>query len=176
MWRGQLDQLGDAQREYRYHLLAVECLRLAKGPGADPLRLAEFLRTWKIPLTLPVIGPTALLRKIGKAVGGWPSSAAIFDPTGALNMGVKVIGAMAPLIGKIQMRNALLFALDDKVVPAGDQGSVGSILESAGTPAALMTRVKESKSKLERIWKETVSLAEKMEPIRKELGLPETIS
>jgi hypothetical protein len=30
MWRGQLDKLLDAERNYRYHLLAVECLRKAQ--------------------------------------------------------------------------------------------------------------------------------------------------
>ena len=176
MWRGQLDQLGDSEREYRNHLLTVECLRVAKGPGADPLRLAEFCRTWKIPMTLPVIGPTALLRKVGKIVGGWPSQAAIFDPTGSINIGIKVIAQMAPLIGRIQMRNALLVALDDKVVEKGDQDAVLSILDSCRTPQVLMTRVQDAKNKVERVWKETVALAEKMEPIRKELGLPETMS
>jgi hypothetical protein len=96
MRQGQLDQLGAAEREYRNHLLAVECLRGAKGPGVDPLRIAEFCRAWKIPMTLPFIGPVALLRKIGKAVGGWPSQAAIFDPTGAIDQGSKVIAQMAP--------------------------------------------------------------------------------
>lgn len=173
MWRGQLDQLGAAEREYRHHLLAVECLRAAKGPGVDPLRLAEFCKTWKIPMTLPFIGPTALLRKIGKAVGGWPSQAAVFDPTGAINIGIKVIAQMGPLLGQIQMRNALLIALD---LDQADQTSVGSILESSRTPQVLMTRMQQSKAKLERIWRATVDIAQKMEPIRKDLGLPETIS
>ena len=176
MWRGQLDQLGAAEREYRHHLLAVECVRVAKGPGADPVRLAEFCRTWKIPMTLPFIGPTALLRKIGKAVGGWPSQAAVFDPMGAINIGIKVIAQMGPLLGQIQMRHALLIALDSKIIDMADQTSVGSILESSRTPQALMSRVQESKAKLERLWKATVDLAEKMEHIRKDLGLLETIS
>lgn len=176
MWRGQLDQLGASEREYRNHLLSVECLRVAKGPGPDPLRIAEFCRTWKIPMTLPVIGPTALLRKIGKIAGGWPSQTAIFDPTGSINLGIKVIARMAPLLGRIQMRNALLVALDDKVVERGDQDAVGSILESCQTPQALMTRVQNAKNKVERVLKETIALAEKMEPIRKELSLPEPMS
>lgn len=33
MWRGQLDQLVVAEREYHDHLLAVECLRKAKVPA-----------------------------------------------------------------------------------------------------------------------------------------------
>lgn len=176
MWRGQLDQLGAAEREYRHHLLAVECLRLAKGPGLDPVRLAEFCRTWKIPLTLPVIGPTALLRKIGKAVGGWPSQAAVFDPTGAINIGIKIIAQMGPLLGQIQMQNALLLALDPKIIELGDQTSVGSILELSSSPQVLMTKVHASRTKVGRILKETVDLAEKMELIRKELGLPETMT
>jgi hypothetical protein len=174
MWRGQLDQTLTAQREFRLHLLAVECLRVAKGPGVDPLRIAEFCRNWKIPLTAPFVGPVAVLRKIGKAVGG-SSLAAAFDPTGAINTGVKVIAQMGPLLGSIQMRNAVLVAFDDKVVEAGDQFAVGSILESCHSPQILMSRVQESKNKLERVWKDTSNLAEKMEPIRKELGLPETI-
>lgn len=173
MWRGQLDQLTSAEREYRNHLLAVECLRKAKGPGADPLRIVDFCKKWKIPLTLPVVGPTALLRKAGKAVGGWPSPAAIFDPTGAINMGIKVIAHMGPLLGKIQMKNACLYALDDKVIPKGDQSSVLGILEMSGTPQLFMNNVKKSKDKVSRVWKETIELANKMEPIRKELGLPE---
>jgi len=173
MWRGQLDQLADAEREFRQHLLAVECLRVAKGPGGDPLQLAEFCRKWQIPLTLPVIGPTALLRKIGKAVGGWPSAGAVFDPTGAINIGIKVIAAMGPLIGRIQMQNALLVALDETVISKGDQGSVGEILESAGTPQNLMNRVTQSRAKLEKVWNDTQSLAQKMDQIRQDLGLPE---
>ena len=51
-----------------------------------------------------------------------------------------------------------------------------SILDSAWTPQMLMVRVREAKDNLERAFKETVSLAEKMEPIRKELGLPEVTS
>ena len=173
MWRGQLDQLADAEREFRQHLLAVECLRVAKGPGGDPLQLAEFCRKWQIPLTLPVIGPTALLRKIGNAVGGWPSAGAVFDPTGAINIGIKVIAAMGPLIGRIQMQNALLVALDETVISKGDQGSVGEILESAGTPQNLMNRVTQSRAKLEKVWNDTQSLAQKMDQIRQDLGLPE---
>jgi len=174
MWRGQLDQLAATQREYRNHLLAVACLRKAKGPGVDPLRISDFCRKWKIPLTLPMIGPTALLRKAGKLAGGWPSAAAIFDPTGAINMGIKVIAQLGPLLGRIQMRNACLYALDDKVVPKGDQSSVLGILELSRTPQNLMNKVKKSKNKVSQVWKETISLAEKMEPIRQELGLPET--
>lgn len=176
MWRGQLDLLGNSERDYRNHLLAAECLRVAKGPGIDPLSLAEFCRTWKIPMTLPFVGPTALLRKVGKLAGGWPSSAAIFDPTGAINLGIKVIGLMAPLLGMIQMRNALLVAFDDKVIEKGDQVAVGSILQSCQTPQILMIRVKDVKDRLERVWRDTISLAEKMEPIRNELGLPESMS
>ena len=172
MWRSQLDQLGAAEREYRNYLLAVECLRVAKGPGLDPLRVAEFCKKWKIPLTLPFIGPTALLRKIGKAVGSWPSEAAFFDPTGAINIGIKVIAQMGALLGQFQMRNALLIALD---LDQGDQTAVGSILESTHTPQVLMVRMQQSRAKLESIWKTTVDLAEKMEPIRKHLGLPETL-
>lgn len=175
MWRGQLDQVLIAQREFRHHLLAVECLRVAKGPGVDPLHITEFCRNWRIPLTAPFVGPVAVLRKVGKAVGGWPSPAAIFDPTGAINIGVKVIAQMSPLLGKIQMRNAVLVAFDEKIVALGDQSSVGSILESCHNPQVLMSRVQESKNKLERVWKDTSNLAERMEPVRKELGLPETI-
>jgi hypothetical protein len=127
-------------------------------------------------LTLPFVGPTALLRKIGKAVGGWPSAAAVFDPTGAINIGIKVIGRIAPLLGRLQMRNALLVALDEKVVDPADQVDVGSILESCNTPQALTNRLMESRNNLERVWKETISLAEKMERIRLELGLPEAVS
>jgi hypothetical protein len=67
-------------------------------------------------------------------------------------------------------------ALDPKTIEVADQTSVGSILELSRTPLVLMTRGQESKTKLERVWKETVNLAEKMESIRKELGLPETMS
>ncbi|HWY71940.1 MAG TPA: hypothetical protein VNX88_24955 [Terriglobales bacterium] len=174
MWRGQLDALATAEREFRWHLLAVECLRIAKGPGSDPLDIAEFCRKWQIPLTLPMLGPTSLLRKIGKLVGGWPSTAAVFDPTGAINMGIKVIGRMGPLIGQIQMRNAMLVGLDEDVISKADQSSVLSILESSATPQNLMNRVAESKARLEKVWKETTTLAEKMNAVRNELGLPDT--
>ena len=87
---------------------------MVTGPVSGPSATQKlYYTTWHIPLTLPVIGPTALLRKIGKIVGDWPSAAAVFDPTGAINIGVKVLCHMAPLLGQIQMRNALLVALDD---------------------------------------------------------------
>ena len=71
------------------------------------------------------------------------------------------------------MRNACLYALDDKVVPKGDQSSVLKILEMSRTPQLFMNNVKKSKDKVSRVWKETIDLANKMDPIRKELGLPE---
>jgi hypothetical protein len=174
MWRAHLDRLAIAQRDYRYHLLAVECLRVAKGPGADPLRLAEFCRAWQTPLTAPAVGPVALLRSAAKAVGGWPSAGAVFDPTGAIGMGVKVLARMGPLIGQIQMRNALLVALDDKVVARADQSAVGSILERSHTPQLLLGKVKESKATLERLWGEAVQFAKQMETAQRELGLPDS--
>ena len=70
MWRGQLDEFGRVARNYRNHLLALECLRVAKGPGADPAQLAEFCKKWKIPLSIPIIGPTSWLRRAAKFVGG----------------------------------------------------------------------------------------------------------
>jgi len=175
LWRGQLDQLADAERGFRQHLLAVECLRIAKGPGADPLQIADFCKKWQLPLTAPIIGPTALLRKIGKLAGGWPSAAAVFDPTGAINMGIKIMGRMGPLIGQIQIQNALLVVLDEKVVSKADQGAVGEILESSNSPQDLMRHVADSRAKLEKIWNETTVLAQKMEAIRADLGLPEMV-
>ncbi len=175
MWRNQLEQLGNSERQYREHLLAVECLRVAKGPGGDPLRLAEFCKNWQIPTTLPVIGPVSLLRKVGKLVGGWPSQAAIFDPTNSISLGIKVMAQMVPLIAKIQMRNAILVALDESVVGKGDQSAVLAILDASNTPKELMTRVQDAKDKVERVFRETVAMAEKVEAIRKELSLPETL-
>jgi hypothetical protein len=176
MWRGQLDKLLDAERNYRYHLLAVECLRKAKGPGVDPLRISEFCRKWNIPLTTPLIGPTDLLRKIGKATGGWLSAAAMFDPTSAIKYGIKVMAHMGPLLGKIQMNNACLYALDNKIIPKGDQVSVLEILELSRTPQILMNNVKKSINVVNQVLKETSDLAEKMENIRLELGLSESIT
>jgi hypothetical protein len=173
MWRGQLDQLADAQRVFRHHLLAAECLRIGIGPGGDPLQLVEFCRKWQIPMTLPIIGPTALLRKIGKLAGGWPSAAAVFDPTGALNIGIKVIARMGPLIGRAQVSNAMLVALDESIVSKGDQSQVLAILESSETTQVFMTKLASSKSRLEMVWRSTQAMADKMENARKELGLPE---
>ena len=175
MWRGQLDQLTAAMRSYRQHLLAVECLRRAKGDGADPLRIAEFCKAWKTPLTLPIIGPTALLRRLGKIPGLANPSVAAFDPAGAIYIGIKILAQMVPLFGRIQVQNAVLIALDEKVVDRGDQTQVASILQSAVAPQILLQRVKESKDKLTSIWEQTVTLAQKMEPIREELGLPELL-
>jgi hypothetical protein len=173
IWRGQLDQLLNAQRVYRYHLLAAHCLRVGVGPGGDPLRLVEFCRKWQLPLTAPLVGPAALLRKIGKLAGGWPSAAAVFDPMGAINLGVKVIANMGPLIGKLQIRNAVLVALDESVVSVRDQCQVLSILESSETTQLLMTKLTSSKMRLESVWRATQDLAVKMEDARKQLGLPE---
>jgi hypothetical protein len=174
MWRGQLDQLGAAIRSYRQHLLAAACLVAAKGPGGDPLQVAEFCRKWQIPLTAPAIGPVALLRKVGKAVGGWPSTAAVFDPTGAINTGTKILGAMVPLIGTIQMQGAQLVAMDTKIVPLADQTAVLSILDQARTPQNLATKIRASKDKTQAVWNDTLDFATKMDKIRTELGLPET--
>ena len=175
MWRGQLDQLGAAIRSYRQHLLAAACLYAAKGPGGDPLQIADFCRKWQIPSTLPVIGPVALLRKVGKAVGGWPSTAAVFDPTGAINMGIRILGGMAPLIATIQMRNAMLIAMDTKIVSTSDQSAVLTILQQAGTPQTLASKIRDSKDKTQAVWNATLAMAEKMEKTRLELNLPESI-
>jgi hypothetical protein len=175
MWRGQLDQLMTAQRGYRHHLIALNCLQQAIGPGGDPLQIAEFCRRWQLPVTAPAIGPVALLRKIGKLAGGWPSAAAVFDPTGAINTGVKVVARLGPLIAKIQMDNALLVALDEKVVSKSDQSQVLAILNAAKTPQALMDAVKRSSDSLRKIWDATVDMAQKLETARIQVGVPEGI-
>lgn len=173
MWRGQLDRLTAAQREYRWHLLAMECLRLARGPGIDPLRITEFCRAWQIPLTAPMVGPVALLRKAAKAVGGWPSPGAVFDPTGAINLGIKILAHMTPLVGQIQMRNALLMAMDEDVVARSDQSGVLGILNAAKSPQLLLNQVAASKTALERTWEDTKKFAERMKTAQTDLGLPD---
>ena len=175
MWRGQLDQLMTAQRGYRQHLLALNCLQQAVGPGGDPLQVAEFCRRWQLPLTAPAIAPVALLRKLGKLAGGWPSAAAVVDPTGAINTGVKLLARMGPLIAKIQMDGALLVALDEKVVSKSDQSQVLAILNGAKTPQALIDAVKRSSDSLRKVWDATVDMAQKLEAARIQVGLPEGI-
>ncbi|MFH1075404.1 MAG: hypothetical protein V1753_00945 [Pseudomonadota bacterium] len=173
MWRGMLDEFDRVARDYRSHILALECLRVAKGPGVDPIKITEFCKAWEMPLTMPVIGPTTWIRRFGKAVGGWPSAGAVFDITGALSKGVKIMAEIGPLLGKLQMNNAKLYALDEKVVPKSDQVEVLRILELSVSPDVLFKRAKDSKDRLESKWQEISQTAEKMEEIRKELGLPE---
>jgi hypothetical protein len=175
MWRGQLDQLMAAQRGYRHHLIAMNCLQQAIGPGGDPLQLAEFCRSWKLPLTLPVIGPVALLRKLGRLPGAFSPAVALFDPTAAITTGVKVLARLGPLIAKIQMDGALLVALDEKVVSKSDQSQVLAILNGAKTPQALSDAVKRSSDNLRKIWDETVDMAQKLDTARIQVGLPEGV-
>lgn len=49
-----------------------------------------------------------------------------FGADGTLDL----MGAMAPLLAKLQFNNAKLAVFDEKVVPKGDQSQLGSILES----------------------------------------------
>ena len=82
---------------------------------------------------------------------------------------------MVPLIGTIQMQGATLMALDEKIVSKADQSQVLSILQQSGSPQNLANKIRESKDKTEAVWKATLDLAEKMEKIRTELKLPETL-
>lgn len=69
LWKNQQNELIRAGVHYRWHLLALECLHRAKGPGRDQLKVAEFCAKSQWAMTLPVIGPTALIRKLGKSSG-----------------------------------------------------------------------------------------------------------
>ena len=173
MWRGQLDELAIACRNYRINLLAVGCLMAAKGPGADPLALAEFCRRWTIPLTAPALGPTAWLRRFSKIAVGGPSAGSLFDPTGALNWGTKILANSAPLIAAIQMEGAKLLALNTQYVSVQDQSAVLSTLANAATPHNLTVQLGRAKQNLERVYDEINKLAEKMEAARMDLGFPE---
>jgi hypothetical protein len=208
LWKNQQRELIRAGVHYRWHLLALECLNRAKGPGGDPLKVAEFCAKWKWAMTLPIIGPTALIRKLGKSSGllgeliaalkgvagpglqlpnmvhwgartdalqalssAWPQIA-VFDITNSINIGIKLIAAMAPLIAKLQMNQAKLIAFDSKVVPSGDSGSVGQILDQAGMPKALLEAAKEIQKNYVKSWAALLVSAETMEQARLELGLP----
>jgi hypothetical protein len=173
LWRGQLDEVGRLAREYRVHLLALECLRRAKGAGIDSVKVSEFCRKWEFPLATPFISPTALLKELLKKGIGLSGVGTVFDITGAIGKGVKIMAEMGPLLEKLQMQSALLFAFEDKVVPAADQTDVGQIIESSATPKALFDKAKTSKDRLEAKWREVTDQAEKMEAIRIEQGLPE---
>ena len=208
LWKNQQKELVRAGVHYRWHLLALECLNRAKGPGGDPLKVAEFCAKWKWAMTMPIIGPTALIRKLGKSsgllgelfaalkgVGGpglklpatahwgprlgpgqaltsaWPQIA-VFDITNSINIGVKLVAAMAPLIAKLQMKQAELLIFDSKIVPPGDSAQVGQILQRAGMPISLMKSVKESQKKYVNAWSEVLVSADIMEQARLDLGLP----
>lgn len=208
LWRNQQKELIRAGVHYRWHLLALECLKRAKGPGGDPLKVAEFCAKWQWAMTMPIIGPTALIRKLGKSsgllgeliaalkgVGGpglklpstahwgtrlgpgqalssaWPQIA-VFDITGSINIGVKLIAAMSPLIAKLQMKQAELYIFDSKVVPPGDMGQVGQIIQRAGMPMSLMKSAKESQMNYVNAWSEVLVSADIMEQARLDLGLP----
>lgn len=208
LWKNQQAELVRIGVQYRWHLLAMECLRRAKGPGGDPLKVAEFCAKWKWAMTLPVIGPTALIRKLGKSsgllgeliaalkgVGGpglklpatahwgtrlgpgqalstaWPQIA-VFDITGSINIGVKIMAAMVPLLAKLQMKQAELFVFDPKVVPTGDAAQVGRILQRAGMPSSLMKSLKDSQMGYVNAWSQVLVSADTMEQARLDLGLP----
>lgn len=208
VWKKQQLDLVRAGVDYRRHLLAAECLRRAKGPGGDPLKVAEFCVRWRWAMTLSFIGPTALIRKLGKSsrllgefiaalkgVGGpglklpttaywgartgpgqalstaWPQIA-IFDITNSINVGVKLIAAMMPLMARLQMHNAELISLDEKVVPKGDKAAVGQILQRARMPQPLMRAVDGSLKYYVKTWAAVLVSADTMEQARLDLGLP----
>jgi hypothetical protein len=173
MWRGQLDKLLSAQRKYRQYLLAVACISRAAGPGADPLALVEFCRAWQLPLTAPLVGPVALLRKAGKLFGVVTPSVAALDPTGAINTGTKILARLGPLFSAIRMEGALAESLDDRVVPKTEQAPVQAILSDARTPQAVQQGAQAALTSLQSVWKETIEMARKMEDARVQVGAPE---
>jgi hypothetical protein len=171
LWRGQLDELGRIANEYRTYLLALECLRRAKGSGIDSVKVAEFCKKWKVPMTMPFISPKDLLKTLIERTFRLPL--AVFDITGAINAGIKIMAEMGPLLERLQMQQALLIAFDDNVVAKSDQTDVGQILESSRSARALYDNASRAKDRLEAKWKEIRDQAAKMEAIRAELGLPE---
>jgi hypothetical protein len=71
------------------------------------------------------------------------------------------------------MEGASLRALNPRYVSPEDQTKVLQILQSARTPGILFQQARDSKERLSTKWQDTMRLAEKMERIRQDLGLPE---
>lgn len=155
---GLWDQLSRKVNEHRYHLLALACLRKAAGPGGDPIEVARFCKKYKLPLTLPVVG--LISRTIGK-----------LDITGATKLGVKIIAAMLPLLTKIRMNNAMLYALDESIVPSSDTTDVGEILESAKSPKDVADKAKQKASEVKKLKADIERYVVKLKGIEAELGV-----
>ena len=98
-----------------------------------------------------------------------------FDPIGAINIGIKLVAHMAPLLGKLQLHNAQIVALDPGVVSPEDTTLVPEILSSSSNPKGVIGRVDACKAQLASTWATTISFAESMESKRRELGIPENI-
>ena len=175
MWRSQLEQLNAADRNYRAHLLAMACLAAAKGPGGDPLELCEFCREWQLPLTVPLVNPISLLKRVGTLAGGVASTVAAIDPTRAISNGVQILGRITPLLATIQMEGAMMFALNEQYVSMRDQGTVLAILKGAGHPQILAAKFRTAQEQAKSTWDATLALAQQMETIRVDLGLPESM-
>jgi Cys-tRNA synthase (O-phospho-L-seryl-tRNA:Cys-tRNA synthase) len=154
---GLWDQLHGKVLEHRHHLLALACLAKAAGPGADPMAVARFCKKYKLPLTMPVVG---LIPRVLSKV----------DITGAVATGVKIMAALGPLLGKIRLRNAMLYALDEAVVPSGDSAEVGMILESASSPKQVMAAAKQKASEVKKLKADVERYAAKLKRIEAKLG------
>ncbi len=210
LWKQQINQVARVGVAHRRHLLVAECVGRAKGPGADPIKLADLCAPWKTHLNLQIIAPTDLVRKFGKssgalaelisALGGrtmnklrtapvfwekragaaqalssvWPQIA-VFDITGAINNGIKIIAALGPLLRHVRIKDAQLIALDAKVVPQGDLSQVGQILANGRTPEGVAAAVSRSQTAFADAWSSLLESADTMERARLELGLPEEI-
>ena len=149
--------------EHRRHLLALACMAKAAGPGGDPLAVARFCKTYKLPLTLPVVG--LIPRIIGK-----------LDITRAVSNAVKLIGVIVPILESIRLKNAVLIAGDRSVVPIGDTAAVGEILETATSPKEVIDATKQKASEVATLKSGVERYAVEMQAIEAELGIGEGTS
>jgi len=154
--KGLWDQLQQKVQEHRHYLLALSCLAKAAGRGGDSLKVAQFCKKYKLVLTMPVVGLIPrLLKRLPNVY--------------AVTMGIKIIAAMTPLLTKIRMRNAQLFALDTSIVPEADTSDVGIILESAESPRAVMQAAKKKGVEVDRLKKKVERYSARLKRIETSL-------
>jgi len=96
----------------------------------------------------------------------------VFDPTGALNWGFRILAELGPLLGALQMHEARLVVMNPNVVPRAWTAKVGQILAKARQPEQLKAAYQASLEQLNVTWDYLLQSVAEMEIHRRELGLP----
>jgi hypothetical protein len=177
-YRILIEALSDLSIVHRRHLQAMECLRRAKlglnpkNDVIDPLRVAEFCNIGAIrnPSPFGAVTVVSFFRNLVNAIKDGTASAP-FDITKSLSLGLAVIARMGPLIGRLQMREAPLWA--STVAQGNEEFQVIGVLESAGTEDKLRDACNDARVRLESKWKEVQEFSDEMERVRVRLGISE---